>query len=180
MPDPVSAAASIHVLIVGDAAHPAAPVEAAFGRYRTAGGLALDISSGRAVFLDSIRGSADPRGHLVIWDGSAGMPPKEIEILVHGLASGEWRMGTRRAALSVSRSGAGMGRAFRKAAGALRRAAGLPSESNPPCFAVPVPFVRSHADRLSAAPEKEWAALMLRAARREGVRVVEAPVMSAS
>jgi len=168
------------VLIVPDAAHPAAHAEAAFSRYQAAGGFGLEVRSDRAAVLAAVRDSVDADRHLVIWDASAGMPPKEIEILVHGLTPGEWRAGTRRASLSVVRGGTGLDRVIANTTGGLRRAAGLSSESCPPCLAVPLAFVRAHIDRLSALSVSGWTTILLRAARREGIRVVEAPVMSAS
>ncbi len=181
MPEPTAALAPTLIMIVLEAGRSPGPVTAAFAKYRAAAGtFALDVRSDRAAVLSALQDDPGSDRHLVLWDASAGMPPKEIEILVHGLAPGSWRAGTRRAALSVSRGGTAWGRWSARIAGGLRRAAGNLSESRPPCLAVPAAFIRDRIDQLSAAAETEWTAILVRAARREGIRIVEAPVMSAS
>ncbi len=148
-----------------------------FEKYLSSGGLGVDVLVGPEDLWDAVQKNHGSDRSLILWDASAGMPPKEIEMLIHGLSIGEWRAGVRHAPLSVCRGGSGRERKFGLALGSLRRLAGLVSDSHPPCLALPLSFVRSHQNLLSTAPEADWVSLLIKASRRNQIRIVEAPVM---
>lgn len=159
-----------------------------FERYHAAGGTEAEVLSGgeraleRLRQMSSARTSAAPSmppppATIVCWNAAAGMPPKEIEVLVRGLAPGEWRAGSRNAALSEGRGLKRWARRRGRWTGFIRARLGLFSDPHPPCIALPASAVLSLAAQLSAAPDRDWIGVLLGCARRDRVRVVEAPVM---
>lgn len=154
-----------------------------FERYRSAGGMdARVVEAGPSSDLLSVLArSAGSReagsGPAVLWDASAGMPCKEIELLVRGIGPGEWRAGVRYSRLSVCRGAdriRGRAPAFLSA---VRRLAGLVSDPCPPCLALPARTLIDVLTRYPGTGVSGWTHRLLAEARRSGTRIIEAPVM---
>lgn len=171
------ASAPLLVLFASKAKSHIERARVSFEKYLSAGGLRVDLLAGVEDLWGEVQKYHNPDRSLILWDASAGMPPKEIEMLIHGLNDGEWRAGVRHASLSVCRGGSGWERKFGLALGSLRRRVGLISDPHPPCLAAPLSFVQSQQDLLNRTPETDWISVLIKASRRGRVRMIEAPVM---
>lgn len=151
----------------------AADCEKSFDRYRAASGCELRVEA-----LGADGAPSASRLPQVLWDASAGVPPKEIEALLARSSAGSgWCAGVRSA---DPREVRGLGRAtaiWMKGAGQVRKFLGQVSDGRPPCLVLPRSEFDQHRSSLEPLPPDRWIRELLRSAARKGTRVPEAPVM---